>query len=98
MERNPQLDEWIAQYGTYPATVRGLPGGRVRYLVITDPNAMIEGETLPLETADPDGTLYANAGRVLSAVAAYNANREDDDPRRDATLADLINGDAADRT
>ena len=92
MERNPRLDEWITQYGTYPATVRGLPGGRVRYLVITDPDAMIEGETLPLETVDPDGALYATASRVLLALAARNANRDDDDPRREATLADLING------
>lgn len=92
MARNPQLDEWIAQYGTFPAAVRGLPGGRIRYLVITDPNAMIEGETLPLETADPDGEFYATASRVLSAFATRNANRDDDEPRHEATLADLING------
>jgi len=91
---NEILSGWIDQYGDLPALVRGLPNDQIKYLVVVDPSAMIEGETLPLVTADPGGDLYAKASQVLHHYGAYNANREDDEPERHASLRELIEGQA----
>lgn len=64
-----QLVDWISRYGDRPAAVRGLPNGRIRYLLVD--GAILEGDAPVLETADPNGALYERAawpgvGRTLA--------------------------------
>lgn len=84
-----QLDAWVAEYGRFEAVVRGVPG-RIRYLVVTDPERMVlEGQTLTLECSDPNGRLSQradNALREAHRLASWN-----DHPFK-VTLAELING------
>jgi hypothetical protein len=70
-----QLAEWVAQYGHHRASAHPIPGGRIQYLVITDPASMRdEDDGLALEAADPNGMLFARASW----------------PGTGGTLADLI--------
>lgn len=87
--QDEQLAAWSAEYGHHEATVRGT-AGRVRFLVTTDPDtALLEGDTLLLETTDPNGTLYERASTAMAAET-HRANTEDRPSRH--TLAALIQG------
>lgn len=87
--RRETLTSWVREHGHQQATVR-TSAGKIRYLVITDPDTMIlEGDALTLEIDDPDGTLGETAGRAMSAAHDRAAAEK---TSFGVTLAELVNG------
>jgi len=85
-----QLDAWVAEYGRFQLAVRGLPGGRIRFLIITDPaTQVLEGDALALDVSDPNGQLYQRASSA--SREAYRLASVQDRPVK-ITFAEVING------